>query len=182
MNEQLEFLRLIASRLDAAGIPYMLTGSMAMSVYVAPRMTRDLDFVVECNAKDAQRFVELFSPDCYVDSGAVREAIRDRRSFNIIHNEWIAKADFIVRKDSDYRRTEFGRRRSVDMGGWSMQVVTAEDLLLTKLQWWKDGSSELHHRDAALLASQAPDLDWDYVRSWADKLGLAAALAEVGPR
>jgi hypothetical protein len=47
MNEQLEFLKLIGSRLDAAGIPYMLTGSMAMSVYVPPRMTRDLDFVVD---------------------------------------------------------------------------------------------------------------------------------------
>ena len=182
MNEQLEFLKLIGSRLDAAGIPYMLTGSMAMSVYVPPRMTRGLEFVVDCKPGDNERLVELFSADCYVDSEAVREAIRARRSFSIIHNEWIAKADFIVRKDTEYRRAEFARRRSVDMGGWSTRVATAEDLLLTKLQWWQDGSSELHRRDAQQLAAEAADLDWEYVRLWADRLDLAQALGEVEPR
>jgi len=182
MNEQLEFLKLIVSRLDSAGIPYMLTGSMAMSVYVAPRMTRDVDFVIECEPRDAERLTELFGRDCYIDQQVVREAILERRSFNIIHNEWIVKADFIVRKETDYRRVEFGRRRKVDVETWSMWVAAPEDLLLTKLEWWKDGSSELHRRDAELLASSARDLDWEYVHLWASRLGLTGALGEVKGR
>jgi len=31
MDEQLEFLKIVTSRLESAGIPYMLTGSMAMA-------------------------------------------------------------------------------------------------------------------------------------------------------
>lgn len=89
LNEQLEFLKLIVDRLDGADIPYMLTGSMAMSVYAPPRMTRDLDFVVVCQAGDAQRLVGLFRADCYVEESAVLAAIREYRSFNIIHNTWI---------------------------------------------------------------------------------------------
>ena len=46
MNEQLEFVKQIASRLDSAGIAYMLTGSMALAIYAVPRMTRDIDLVI----------------------------------------------------------------------------------------------------------------------------------------
>ncbi|MEE9151178.1 MAG: hypothetical protein V3U20_05005 [Thermoplasmata archaeon] len=47
MDDQLEFVKLIASRLDSVGIAYMMTGSMAMAVYSMPRMTRDIDLVIE---------------------------------------------------------------------------------------------------------------------------------------
>lgn len=57
MSEQLEFLKTIAARLDSAGIPYMITGSMAMALYARPRMTRDIDLVVECGATDAGALV-----------------------------------------------------------------------------------------------------------------------------
>jgi hypothetical protein len=68
------------------------------------------------------------------------------------------------------------------MGDWSMFVATAEDLLLSKLEWWKRGGSALHRRDAQLLASAAPSLDWQYVHSWAGKLGLMSEVEEVEPR
>ena len=110
MDEQLEFLKLVVSRLESAGIPYMLTGSMAMAVYALPRMTRDLDLVIECEQGDVARIMQLFVTDCYIDEQSVRTAIKDRAMFNIIHNEWIIKADFIVLKDDEYHRTEFRRR------------------------------------------------------------------------
>jgi hypothetical protein len=182
VNEQLEFLRLVVSRLDSARIPYMLTGSMAMSVYAPPRMTRDLDFVIECEPSDAQRLTELFRKDCYIDESSVREAIKGRTSFNIIHNEWIVKADFIVRKDSEHGRAEFGRRQLVDMDGWQLYVTTPEDLLLSKLRWSEAGSSELQLSDARSLASSVGDLDWHYVRSWASQLGLDDILKEIEGR
>jgi len=181
LNEQLEFLRLVVSRLDEAGVPYMLTGSMALSVYAPPRMTRDLDFVIECRPDDAARLVDLFQEDCYIEKSAVLAAIEQERSFNVIHNEWIVKADFIVRKDSEYRRAEFKRRRSVSLGKWSIWVASPEDLLLSKLQWSMNGESELQRRDAQQLAASVRDMDWEYLRAWASELGLSALLAEVEP-
>jgi hypothetical protein len=181
LNEQLEFLRLVASRLDEAGIRYMLTGSMALSVYAQPRMTRDIDFVVDCQPSDTARLVRLFEQDCYIEESAVKAAIEQERSFNVIHNEWIVKADFIVRKDSDYRRAEFERRRLVSLGEWSIWVASPEDLLLSKLQWSRNGESELQKRDARQLATSVSDMDWQYVRAWASELGLSDLLAEVEP-
>jgi hypothetical protein len=43
VNEELEFLRYMADKLEEARLPYMLTGSMAMMFYAVPRMTRNID-------------------------------------------------------------------------------------------------------------------------------------------
>ena len=63
------------------------------------------------------KIVGLFSKDCYIDQDSVRDAVRDHGMFNIIHNDWVIKADFIVRKDQDYRREEFARRKNINIEG-----------------------------------------------------------------
>jgi hypothetical protein len=176
VDEQLEFVKLVVSRLESAGIPYMMTGSMAMSIYAVPRMTRDVDFVIECTPDDASRIAEMFKADCYVDEASVRKAAREHSTFNIIHNEWITKADFIVRKDEEYRELEFGRRQSIDIGDVSVFVVRPEDLILSKLSWSTNGDSELQLRDATSLCASASNLDWEYLNEWAAVLGIAGLL------
>lgn len=114
MDEQLEFVKLIATRLDSKGIPCMMTGSMAMAVYAVLRMTRDIDLVVEVAHTDVARIVSLFSPDCYIDEDSISNAVKDQGMFNIIHNSWMIKADFVVRKNEAYRVEEFTRRKNID--------------------------------------------------------------------
>ena len=63
MQNELDIVRDVSARLDAATIGYMLTGSMAMNYYAQPRMTRDIDLVVALRSADAARIVELFSTD-----------------------------------------------------------------------------------------------------------------------
>ncbi len=177
-----ELLASIVAKLDTAGIRYMLTGSAAMMVYTVPRMTRDVDLVIECEPADARRLVALFGPEWYVDEAAVTKAVQERRSFNIIHKDTSFKADMFARKDSEYRREEFGRRRQLHFGEIDMWVASAEDILISKLKWAANGDSALQMRDASWLASQTHDLDWDYLRLWAGRLGLEQELEEVAPR
>src|SRR5262245_29479336 len=99
MTDELRVLVDVSSRLDGAGIAYMVSGSMAMSFYAQPRMTRDIDVVVELHAGDVDRVLGLLASDFYVDADAVREAILRQSLFNVIHNELVIKVDFIVRKD-----------------------------------------------------------------------------------
>ncbi len=179
MDEQLEFLKLVVARLESARIPYMMTGSMAMSVYAVPRMTRDIDFVVEYEADDAPRIADMFKADCYVDEASIRRASREQSAFNIIHNEWITKADFIVRRDEEYRRVEFARRQGIDVGGVSVSTVTPEDLILSKLSWSRNGDSELQLRDAASIRASVSDLDWKYLGKWASVLGVTGLLERI---
>ena len=101
MTEELEVLRIITGRLESAGIGYMVTGSIAMNYYAVPRMTRDIDVVVELEGADADRVCALFEGDFYVDRDAVRAAIAERGVFNLIHQAHVIKVDFIVRKESD---------------------------------------------------------------------------------
>lgn len=102
MSEEFEILKTVCQRLEQAVIPYMITGSIAANFYAVPRMTRDIDIVIEVKKEDVKRLFELFKDDFYVDSESITEAIEKRGMFNMIHNEHVIKVDFIIRKDSLY--------------------------------------------------------------------------------
>ncbi len=176
MTEEFEMLKDIASRLDSAGIEYMMTGSMAMALYASPRMTRDVDIIIRVSPDDSGRIVELFRDEYYIEETAVRDAIQNRGMFNAIHNKSVIKVDFIIRKDDEYRREEFSRRKRTAVQGMSISVVSPEDLILSKLVWSKMSDSELQFRDARQIVSSLKDLDRAYMDTWAEKLHVGALL------
>ncbi|MCX6546424.1 MAG: hypothetical protein NTV05_18700 [Acidobacteria bacterium] len=179
MADLLDALRLVTSRLDAADVPYMVSGSLALGYYAQPRMTRDIDIVVELERANVPRLVAVFADDFYCDEDAIVRAVESRRLVNLIHLDSAYKIDLIVRKDSEYRRVEFLRRRRVVIDGFEIWIVTPEDLLLSKLVWSLQGNSELQLRDAAALAASVPTLDWTYIDQWAQELGVAKSLGEL---
>jgi hypothetical protein len=134
VSDELEILKSVTAKLDSAGIPYMVTGSMAANYYATPRMTRDIDLVVELSEEDVSRVVRLFHDEYYVDPDMVRQAVQNQSMFNMIHNALVVKVDCVVRKDSEYRREEFARRRAITVTGQRMTIVAPEDLILSKLQ------------------------------------------------
>lgn len=89
VSDELHILKSITARLQAAGIAYMVTGSMAMNFYATPRMTRDIDLVVELRDADVERVVDLFQGEYYIDRDMVELAIRNRAMFNMIHNDLV---------------------------------------------------------------------------------------------
>jgi len=177
--EELEILKMVCQRLKDTGIPYMITGSIAANLYAVPRMTRDVDIVIEIQKEDAPRMVEAFQDDFYIDKDSVTEAIDRRGMFNIIHNEYVFKVDFIVRKESIYRELEFQRRRRVEVEGTSMWMVTPEDLILSKLVWAKDSLSELQLGDVRNLVRNLKELDRNYLEKWVRDLDLEQVYAKV---
>jgi hypothetical protein len=179
MSDEFTVLSDVASRLDAAGIAYMLSGSLAMGYYAQPRMTRDIDLVTELGPAETDRLLAALAADFYVDAPAAHEAVRTRGMFNAIHTRLIVKVDFIVRKDSAYRRTEFGRRRRLDVDGVALSVVAPEDLVISKLDWARDSRSEMQLRDVANLLASVPDLDRAYLDRWVATLGLRELLEEA---
>jgi hypothetical protein len=179
VSEQLDILKLVAERLQRADIAYMISGSIALNYYTQPRLTRDIDIVVALRLADAERVTSLFAADFYIDADAVRNAIAHLGMFNIIHYDHVIKVDFIVRKDTPYRQEEFARRFAVEIDGVTMWLVTAEDLLLSKLVWAADSHSELQLQDVRNLISSVAHLDWTYIERWATELTLSELLREV---
>jgi len=172
MNDQLYVLQLVAERLEKAAIPYMVSGSIAMNYYAQPRLTRDIDIIVELAPTDTQRIIELFEPDFYIDEEAVRTAIARQSLFNVIHNDLIVKVDFIVKKDIPYRKNEFSRRFLVKIDSFKLWLVAAEDLILSKLVWAKDSHSQMQLNDIRNLLASVPDLDLGYIEHWATELNI----------
>jgi hypothetical protein len=177
MSIELEILRDVSDRLTNANIPFMLTGSMAMNAYAQPRMTRDVDIVIEVDATDAPRLVAAFRPDYYIDEGSVARAIHDETLFNAIHEQWVFKVDCIVRKSSEYRRAEFARRHRAVISGFETWVVSKEDLILSKLSWGNDSKSEYQARDIRNLLTTG--CDRPYVTKWAAELGVSEYLKAI---
>jgi len=178
LTPELLALRDVCARLDGEGIAYMLTGSLAMSYYARPRMTRDIDLVIALEAEEAQRLVGALGAEYHADPGAIAAAIRSARPWNIIHLPSVVKIDLIPRKDIPYRRAEFERRRRIELAGVPLWIVSIEDLILSKLEWSRESGSEQQRRDVALLL-EAP-LDRGYLEEWAARLDLGGLLREAG--
>jgi hypothetical protein len=179
VTEELEVLDIVARRLENAGIPYMLTGAFAANYYAVPRMTRDIDLVVDVLAGDVDRVCALFEGDFYLDRGAVRRAVAKRGAFHLIHEACVMKVDCVVRKDSEYRRTEFARQCRASIEGHGLAIVAPEDLIISKLDWMREARSEVQLSDVRNLLGAVPDLDRHYLAHWTERLGLGALYREA---
>ena len=174
MSEEIDLLKLVCERLNQAGVPYMITGSFAANFYAVPRMTRDLDIVIAIDHQDEKRLFEIFQNDFYVDQESIKEAIKHQGMFNIIHDQTVFKIDFIVRKDSSYRTTEFQRKQKLILGNSPIWIVSPEDLVISKLFWAKDSLSEMQLKDIKNILESVKNIDNDYIIQWVQNLDLEA--------
>lgn len=149
----------------------MLSGSVAMSIYILPRATRDFNLIVHLQMKDVDTLAEYFKEGYYCDVDSLREAVNHKGMFNIIDHASGFKADFMILKDDPYRQTEFARRIEGDFFGVPINIVTAEDLLISKLIWIQQIQSSLQMEDIRNLA-QLNSLDWTYIKGWINELRL----------
>lgn len=172
MNQN-DVLRTCVQLLDQARVPYMVTGSVASAYYGEGRSTLDTDIVIDAEWPAVRQFVESLPAEFYASEDAAREAVEQRRMFNIIHAPTSYKVDLIVRKDRPFSRVEFERRRPAVLEDVPATVASPEDVILAKLEWASKGDSERQLRDAANVAvAQHPNLEYGYMRQWAEELGL----------
>jgi hypothetical protein len=167
-------LRKLIDILDSAGIPYMLTGSFASSLHGMPRATQDIDLVIAPNPASLKALLQSFPEDrYYVSRAAALDAYERASLFNVIDFNSGWKIDFIIRKSRDFSRVEFDRRAPATVWGITLFVATAEDVVISKLEWAKLAQSERQIEDAAgIIRTQGKDLDMGYIESWINKLDL----------
>ncbi len=176
-GEQTQALILLAEALDALGVEYYRTGSVAAGLYGDARMSNDIDVVIEV-PRQRGPLVKVLSEDFEADAEIVDEALRDRRMFNLLSPVSLAKIDVIPRVpklDSDDVLT---RRHRISLGDGVICVISPEDLVVAKLQWSKDSRSEMQQRDIWELLARA-DIDLRYIERKAAKLGLTEWFREV---
>lgn len=189
-SDPIRVLLHVAELLERIGTPYFLGGSLASSMLGEPRSTVDIDVAIVLRSADVPALVAGLGSEFYVDEDAVRHAALRRASFNAIHQPTVSRVDFFVLGDAPFDRAQLeGRRLSPALGGSGRRVFVSspEDLILRKLDWYRQGGgvSDRQWRDVlGVLKVQAERLDLAHLRHWAAALELSEllerALSESG--
>jgi len=170
--------------LEELGIPYLIGGSVASSIHGFPRSTQDSDLVADLRPQHVLPLSAALSPDFYIESERVSDAIRRRASFNLIHHRTGLKIDVFVLPDGPLARQEMARcaRISPLPGLAPIPIASPEDTVLQKLHWYRlgHGVSDRQWNDVlGVLKVQGKRLDLEYLRKWAIHTGIDDLLRQA---
>jgi len=175
-----EVLLDVTRRLEAIGLAYMLTGSLASTYYGVPRFTHDVDIVLQNPPAAAAKLASVLRPDYFVDEQMIAEAHRGTRQFNVLHHESGVKIDFWLPRSDPFHRSMFARRRKESVWGTDIWICTPEDVILHKLYWNKLTPSERQVGDArGVIQVRGDRLDWNYLERWAREITVSDVLAQL---
>lgn len=167
--------RVFTDRLEQAGVPYMVTGSVASMIYGEPRLTHDIDVVIELARGEARRIVSAFDErEFYVpplEAIEVEAGRSARGRFNLIHYDSGYKADVYVVGRDPLHLWAMGRRLRIDLGGSPLWLAPPEYVIVRKLEYFREGGAEKHVRDIAAMLDVS-----------GDRIDLAAVEEEVSER
>lgn len=165
---------------EELGISYYITGGVAAISYGEPRTTQDLDLVMAISPDVIDRLSDALTEAGFYVPGIDDVKSGRMRTLQIIEMESISRADLVVAGTDEFERLKFTRRRVIEFEGTALYFASPEDVILNKLRWRQRSGSEKQWRDVlGVLKVQAENLDFGYMRDWAEQLGLVDALNQA---
>jgi hypothetical protein len=177
------FFTYVIDVLERLDIPYMVVGGFAAIFYGEPRLTIDVDIVVDMKREHIRPFAAAFPiPDYYVSEEGIRDSLQRRYPFNVIQPATGAKVDLVPLPRDPFTRSAFQRRQRLeyDQAGNTAAFITAADIILAKLLAFQETESDKHLRDArGVLVTQWGKLDLEAIRRGARAAGVSNQLEEI---
>jgi hypothetical protein len=183
MNQALALETLIQA-LEGVGARYLITGSVASSAQGIPRFTRDTDLLIQIGPAQTGSLAKALGTDWYIDPDHAREAVGRGRGFNVIHIPTSHKFDLFP-ASSAFHDSELERAtiQTLVLPGGNVRcyVATAEDMILAKLKWYREGGevSDQQWSDITGMLAVNRSLDSDYLNRWAKQSGVADLLEKA---
>ncbi len=181
-NEPIEVTLKVTDILEKLGVPYLIGGSLASTLYGMVRTTQDSDIVAEMQLEHLQPFSAALQAEFYVDEEMITESIQRYSSFNILHRETMFKVDVFIPCPRPFLRSQLARAQKQTFTletEVSAKFASPEDTILSKLEWYRMGGevSERQWRDIlGVLKICAGELDLDYLHTWARELEVSDLL------
>jgi len=170
----------VLDALEAAGVPYMIVGSLASNFHGIPRSTRDADFVVELPPGSLEHFGGALPPGLTLQRQGSFEAVTGTTRYLIELAGSPFVCELFVRSDDAHDRERFSRRQRVRILGRVAFVATAEDMVVTKLRWADAARRSKDMEDIRhIMAVRGSELDWAYVQRWAAEHGTTRLLEQI---
>jgi len=173
--EPSDLLRYVAETLERIGADYLVTGSTVTIAFGEPRFTNDIDIIVDLKPQQVAKFCQSFpEEEFYINEQSVRDAVENKRQFNVIHPSSGMKVDFFIRKNSQFDDSRFARvKRVAPFADFYVCFASLEDVIVKKLEYYHEGGSEKHLRDiSGVLRISGEQIDCAYIEEWSDRLGL----------
>ncbi|MEA2695403.1 MAG: hypothetical protein QOJ16_4790 [Acidobacteriota bacterium] len=170
-----ELLRYATRLLERLGLRYFVTGSAATIFYGEPRFTNDIDIVLDLPPGRVAELCAAFPADeFYVSEESARQAVARRGQFNVVHPASGLKLDLMIAAETPFNRGRFARaRRLRPAPDYDVAFASVEDVILKKLEYYREGGSDKHLRDiAGVLKVSGEEIDRGYIEDWAARLGL----------
>jgi hypothetical protein len=173
--------------LDRMEIGYEVVGSVASSAHGIPRTSLDIDLVVDIRPEQIEEFAAALQGEFYADADQITEAFARKRAANLIHLRTAWKFDLFPHGRDEYSRMEFSRRawREIRPDGVhtiECAVMSPEDLILRKLEWYRAGgeNSERQWNDLrGMCKTKGKQLDMGYLRQWSARLRIDDLLQQL---
>jgi hypothetical protein len=178
----LDVTLLVTEQLEALDVPYLLGGSMASSVHGIFRSTNDADILADLDEARALALAQALQDQFYVDAEAIRDAVRRKASFKVIHLQSMFKVDIFLPGRGAFDQAQLARRQAQLVRtdpDRRIFVASPEDTVLSKLIWYRQtgaGSDRQWTDILGVLKVQAPTIDLSYLRRWATALSLTDLL------
>jgi hypothetical protein len=173
--EQIDLLRFVVEALEQLQVPYAIVGSFASGAWGESRFTQDIDILVDLKAAQVGPLCRAFpESDFYVSEAAARDAMSRRGQFNLIHPRSGNKVDFMVAGNSVWDASQLKRRRRLAIfPDREVEFAAPEDVILSKLNYYREGRSQKHLRDiAGILKISGGEVDRAYVARFAAQFGV----------
>ncbi len=156
-----DLFKIFTNRLNQAGITYFVTGAVASMIYGEPRLTHDIDIVVELTEEGTQGLVQVFPSEEFYCPPVEVIRVESKRSlrghFNLIHQETGFKADVYLMGEDRLHHWAMSRRRQIKLSGQDFWIAPPEYVILRKLEYYREGKSEKHLRDIASMIELSGD-------------------------
>jgi hypothetical protein len=181
-NEPIEVTLIVTGIFERLGVPYLIGGSLASTLYGMVRTTQDSDIIAEMQLEHIEPFVSALEADFYLDQEMIAESIQRNSSFNIIHRDTMFKVDVFIPRPSPFLKSQLARarRQTFTLGKEvSAKFASPEDTILSKLEWYRMGgeASDRQWRDIlGVLKTKAGDIDLEYLHQWAKELKVSDLL------
>ena len=165
--------------LERHQIRFHLTGGLTGTAYGEPRMTQDIDLVVDPAqiSLSLDDFLDsLAESDFMFDESAIREAVNAASMFQLLDEREVLKLDIYPR---ELIEGELSRSEMMEIfEGAMLPVVSRVDAAASKLAWISKGSHK-SRRDLRAIHRGASQQQQAELAVLAEKLELGELLAEV---
>lgn len=156
----------------------MVTGAVAVIIYGEPRLTHDLDLVLELNKQHIPQLIQIFKQEdfyCPPEEVLLVEAKRDQNGhFNLIHHATGFKADVYLAGTEFLHKWAMERRRSIEFEEEKIWVAPPEYVILRKMQYYREGGSDKHLKDIrSILEISADQVDRSTLEKLLNEKGLS---------